>query len=113
MKALMLAHRRGFQTSISCEPMLDGNIEAVVKAVEPYVTETIWIGKMNKAKSRLTFNKAPAAVMLAAERLIQQQCDANILALCKRLQGNRMIRWKDSIKKVVGIEAPNAIGLDI
>ena len=113
IKALQLAHRLGFKTSISCEPMLDGNIEAVVKAVEPYVTDAIWLGKMNQVKSRLSFNKAPADVVLAAEALVKEQSDANIKALYQRLKDNPKIKWKESIKKVVGIEMPKAVGLDI
>ena len=47
LKALKLAHRRGFKTSVSCEPMLDGNIGKVVEKTTPFVTDAIWIGKMN------------------------------------------------------------------
>ena len=113
LASLRLAHRLGFATSISCEPMLDGNIDAVVKQVEPYVTDSIWLGKMNQVKARLTFNRAPKEVVQAAEVLMQEQCDENIQALYQRFKANPKIKWKDSIKKVVGIEAPKAIGLDI
>ena len=113
LKALKLAHRLGFETSVSCEPMLDGNIDAVVKQVEPYVTDSIWLGKMNQVKARLTFNQAPEEVVQAAEVLMQEQSDENIKALHQRFKGNSKIKWKDSIKKIVGIEAPQAIGLDI
>lgn len=113
LKALKLAHRRGFQTSVSCEPMLDGNIEAVVKKVEPFVTDAIWIGKMNMVKARLTVNKAPVEVVRASEQLAMEQNDANIRALYGRLKANRKVKWKESIKKVVGIDMPDEIGLDI
>jgi len=113
IEALQLAHGQGFKTSVSCEPMLDGNIEAVVKVVAPYVTDAIWLGKMNQVKARLSFNKAPAEVVLAATVLVKEQSDANIQALYQRLKDNPQIKWKDSIKKVVGIEKPKAIGLDI
>lgn len=113
INALKLAHGRGFQTSVSCEPMLDGNIEAVIKAVSPFVTNSIWLGKMNQVKARLTTNQAPAAVVRAAEQLAQEQSDERILALYKRLKTNQLIKWKDSIKKVVGLAEPPEIGLDI
>ena len=113
LASLKLAHRLGFETSVSCEPMLDGNIDAVIKKVEPYVTDAIWLGKMNQVKARLTFNRAPQAVVQAAEVLMHEQRDENIQALWQRFKGNPKIKWKDSIKKIVGIEAPQAVGLDI
>ena len=113
LASLKLAHRLGFATSISCEPMLDGNIDAVVQQVLPYVTDSIWLGKMNQVKARLTFNRAPKEVVQAAEVLMQEQSDENIQALYQRFKGNPKIKFKDSIKKVVGIEVPQAIGLDI
>jgi len=113
LASLKLAHRLGFETSISCEPMLDGNIDAVIKKVEPYVTDAIWLGKMNQVKARLTFNRAPQAVVQAAEVLMHEQRDENIQALWQRFKGNPKIKWKDSIKKIVGIEAPQASGLDV
>ena len=113
LASLKLAHRLGFETSVSCEPMLDGNIDAVIKKVMPYVTDAIWLGKMNQVKARLTFNRAPKAVVQAAEVLLQEQSDENIQKLYERFKGNPKIKFKDSIKKIVGIEAPQAIGLDI
>ena len=113
LEALKLAHRRGFKTSISSEPMLDDKIDAVIKRVAPFVTDAIWLGKMNKPKARLSMNKAPEEVVRASEALAQLQCDANILALYERYKDNPQIKWKDSIKKVVGLNEPEAIGLDI
>jgi DNA repair photolyase len=113
LEALRLAHRLGFKTSVSCEPMLDNNIEAVVSAVEPYITDAVWLGKMNQVKARLTINKAPADVVQAAEALAKEQSDENIRDLYQRLKDNPKIKWKDSIKAVVGIAAPKTIGLDV
>ena len=68
---------------------------------------------MNQVKARLTFNRAPQAVVQAAEVLMHEQRDENIQALWQRFKGNPKIKWKDSIKKIVGIEAPQASGLDV
>lgn len=113
IEALQMAHGLGFKTSVSCEPMLDGNIEAVVMAVEPYVTDAVWLGKMNQVKARLNINQAPMAVVQAAEQLACEQSDANIRQLYQHLKGNPKIKFKDSIKKIVGIAEPKSIGLDI
>ncbi|TFG10210.1 MAG: radical SAM protein [Promethearchaeota archaeon] len=47
LEALQLAYRKGFKTSISIEPCLDKDPIPLIKILSPYVTETIWIGKMN------------------------------------------------------------------
>ena len=47
-EALEHAYRKGFKTSISIEPMLDSaHIDDLIADLLPYVTDSIWIGKMN------------------------------------------------------------------
>ena len=105
--SLKYAYRSGFQTSVSCEPMLDNNIEAVVEKVLPYVTETIWIGKANyligkTGRGRLDFNGENDPVTLAsAKELIEWQSDKNILELYNLYKDNPKIRWKESISKII------------
>ncbi|HAR38256.1 MAG TPA: hypothetical protein DCS09_06630 [Porphyromonadaceae bacterium] len=96
--ALRVAYHSGFATSVSIEPMLSGRFGAadVVSAVLPYVTETIWIGKMNKALLRV--DKAHDE---AVRNVLEVQCDGEILKLVDDLKAYRQIRWKDSIKEVV------------
>lgn len=80
--ALSLARTFGFRTSVSIEPMLEdanGAIE-VVEAVRPFVTDTIWIGKMNKA--RLMVNSSNPIIHQAMETLTTQfQSDEMIMQL--------------------------------
>ena len=48
IRALKHAFRLGFKTSVSAEPMIgdaDDTVE-LVNRVSPYVTDTVWIGKM-------------------------------------------------------------------
>jgi DNA repair photolyase len=56
LKALKFAYGQDFKTSVSCEPMLDDNIAAVVDAVSPYITDAIWIGKANRLIGQLKIN---------------------------------------------------------
>jgi len=88
----------GFATSVSIEPMLSGIIEAinVIDRVIQFTTETIWIGKMNKAILRVD-NEHKAKV----REVTVMQRDSEILALYEELKDNPEIRWKDSIKEVV------------
>ena len=43
----------------------------------------------------------------------QGQTDDKIKLIYGMFKDNPLIRWKDSIKKVVGIEAPEKPGMDI
>jgi DNA repair photolyase len=47
LAALKHAYGSGFKTSISIEPCLDADPRALVSAVKPFVTESIWLGSMN------------------------------------------------------------------
>ena len=102
LASLKYAHWKGYQTSVSCEPMLDGKVEDVVEWVLPYVTETVWIGKPNMLKGRLSINgHNDEETMKRAEELMQSLSDQFIWDLYDRYKGESKIRWKESIKKVL------------
>ena len=107
LSCLKYAHKYGFQTSVSCEPMLDNHIERVINKVDPYVTETIWIGKANRllgttGRGRLEFNgHLNADSQEKALQLNDWQSDQNIIKLYELLNTNPKIRWKASIKSVL------------
>lgn len=106
LSCLRFACNSGFRTSVSCEPMLDDNIETVVKAFSPVVTDTIWIGKANNLRQRLRINGANEDTIRKGNELIAMQHDEAILGLYSRLKDNSRIRWKDSIRAVIGIGNP-------
>lgn len=99
MESLIYAYDNGFTTSVSIEPMVDaGNVTELVATVLPYVTETIWIGKMNHlGRIKIDSDEIAAAV----DRVRKTQTDERILAIYEALKGNPQIRWKDSIRKIV------------
>jgi DNA repair photolyase len=104
MKSLKYAFNVGYNTSVSCEPMMDNKVGKVIDAVRPYVTETIWLGKVNLLWSRLKRNTdMNNELVKKAKQLEQWQCDDNIKNLYNRYKNDPMIRWKESIEKVVGI----------
>lgn len=114
IECLKIAYSRGFQTSISIEPMLEGDVDALIAAVTPFVTDTIWLGKINRLKSNLTFNGYNSPEMIIrAESLIASQSDVAIKAIYDRNRENLKMRFKESIKKVVGIQLSAQAGLDI
>jgi DNA repair photolyase len=100
--SLQYAFENGFQTSVSVEPMLDSaNIDRLIAEVLPFVTETIWIGKMNHLR-RFAKNADPQ-LLSAIQHVEAGQTDDIIRAIYHRHKMNPNIRWKASIKKVVGL----------
>lgn len=96
-----LAFERGFKTSVSIEPMLAGiaAVEQLVNIIDKSVTDTIWIGKMNKLRSRVDMSKPENAA--AVENIEWLQRDSEIMRMYSFYNGIDKIRWKDSIKEVV------------
>ena len=103
LESLKYAFNAGYETSVSCEPMLDDKIDDVIQKVIPYVTETIWIGKPNKLNERLSMNgfKNDQLTMGRARSLMELFSDEYVLDLYERHKDNPKIMWKDSIKKVL------------
>lgn len=107
LECLKLCYNNGFDTSVSCEPMLDDKIDDLIQEVEPYVTETIWIGKINHiigktGRGRLDFNgHNDKYTMDKAKELISLQADDKILDIYNRHKSNPKIMWKESIKQAV------------
>lgn len=101
---LRAAFELGFRTSVSIEPMLAGigMVERVIDACERYVTDTIWIGKMNKIRTRVSAEHADAV-----ENIEWLQRDSEILRMFRYYDGSDKVRWKDSIKEVVAKIAPD------
>lgn len=113
LASLKTAYLRDFRTSVSGEPMLDGNPDALIAAVRPYVTDSIWLGKINRLRNILPFNCPHDAVAVhRGERLTALQSDRTIHSLYARHRNDPLIKWKDSIKKVVGLRRPVVPGLD-
>lgn len=112
-ESLKYAFNNGFETSISCEPMLDDKTQYLVHVLEPYVTDSIWIGKANFLLRRLKMNGINDQKTIAeANKLLEIQNNTNILLLYETLRCNKKIKWKDSIKKVANLTLVSESGLD-
>jgi DNA repair photolyase len=114
VKCLQFAHAAKFKTSVSCEPMLDADPDALIEAVRAYVTDSIWLGKINRLRGILPLNcPGDAEAVRRGNELIASQNDTAIRALYKRHKQDHMLKWKDSIKAVVGLTRPTSPGMDI
>jgi len=106
LESLKYAFSQGFDTSVSCEPMLDDNVGDVVNQVSSFVTDSIWIGKMNLLPSRLALNgQIDNATKAMAGKLIKTQSDDGFIwGLYTQYNNNPQIRWKASIREVIGLD---------
>lgn len=109
---LRFALDHGYQTSVSSEPFLDEHILELVCDLRPLVTDAIWIGKMNKIKERVDMTGWTKEQRVLVERVYACQTDLRIKALYELLKSDPKVKWKDSIKKVVGIARPTVSGAD-
>lgn len=109
--ALRSAFERGYETSVSVEPMLDSvHIENLVNDLMPYATNAIWIGTMNHQRDIQVEDEICKA---ALQKVREGQSRDRILAIYETLKGNAKIKWKSHIKKIVGIPQAEEPGLDM
>jgi len=114
LSCLKYAFERGYETSVSCEPMLDDDIRTVVNAVRPYVTDSIWLGKVNNLAPIIRLNcPGDETAARKAATWVASQTDAFVTELYEDYGDDPLIKWKDSIKKVVGLARPVLAGLDV
>lgn len=101
LESLKYAFHHNYSTSVSCEPLLDDDFDSLYGLVQPFVTDAIWVGKMNNAARRVQSNTAKTFDVALIDDLLASQCDEKILTLVQRYQDNPKIQWKESIKKVL------------
>jgi len=108
--SLSHAFRAGYATSVSAEPLLQANKAVeLVKLVSPWVTDSVWIGKMNGIHHRVI----PGTDPLAIHAIETGQTDNAVRAVYESLQCFPLVKWKESYKCVVGIPLAEHAGLDI
>ena len=112
MQSLVYAEHYGFSTSVSIEPMLDSeNVVALFQTLKPYVTNSIWIGKLNKIDSRIEIKNEKDKEQV--NKIISGQTDEKILAIWEQLKNEPLVKWKESFKEVLGLKLADEKGLDI
>jgi DNA repair photolyase len=100
-ESLCMARGNGFATSVSCEPYLDNKIYDLVEAVSLFVTDSVWIGKMNRVGRRVNTEGWSNKDRSFLHRVFDAQSTEFIKDLYERLKDRPQVRWKDSIKKVL------------
>lgn len=99
LEALILAYKEGFKTSVSVEPFLDERPQDLIFEIEPFVTESIWVGPMNYvARKGITEEEKPYYDNI---RLISEK--SNLQLIYDELKDTPKIRFKDSLTNRLGI----------
>ena len=97
LEALKIAYTNNFKTSISIEPFLDYDPCPLVRTLRPFVTESIWIGRMNYIDRKNLSEEEKGQFDAIRENYTMK----NILSIYKLFKDDPIIRWKDSIKKML------------
>jgi len=114
LACLRHARQMGYQTSVSCEPMLDLNPEAVAEACREFISDAIWFGMPKMLGQRVGMNSPDNAdAKNRAKLLVSQQTKDWLERLYSYYRNDPLVKWKDSIKEVVGLERPTEKGLDV
>lgn len=94
LTALKYAFRKRFKTSVSIEPFLDYDPTELVKEIAPFITESIWIGRMNYIpRKNLSKEEEPYY------NKIRRNYETNHLRdIYEELNERPKIRFKDSIR---------------
>jgi len=88
LASLRFAHDFGYRTSVSIEPFLDENVADLVKELLPFVTDTLWIGPMNKIHVPKNLWTEKEEQLYSRESLLQIKEEVDALHSSK-------IRYKD------------------
>jgi len=91
--SLKYAHEKGFKTSVSIEPFLDYLPQQLVYTLEPFITESIWLGPMNYIKR----NGVSIDEEERYEGIRMNYCFEHLLGIDEEVPCFPLIKFKDSM----------------
>ncbi len=99
IESLIHSYNTGYKTSISIEPFLDKDPFLLVDKLIPYVTESIWIGKMNYVQTR-NFTPEEKLYFKSIRKINNKVNLLRIVRGSKNHDGS-LIKLKDSISNYI------------
>lgn len=101
--ALRNLYIAGIRTSVSAEPLLGGidTFNDLYLRVKRYLTDGIWVGKMNSARYRIRINTDRKFDEKLIDWIQEKQSDEKMLALYLKYRDDPRVHFKDSIIDVV------------
>ena len=107
--SLKHASRKGFDTSVNVEPMLDApDLPKLFRRLAPYVNVFINIGIMENIRR----NVQPRTQREEAEvrRIEENQADDRIHGIYADLRNEPLIRWSPQVRKRLGLKSTRSCG---
>ena len=102
ISCLKYAFRKGYKTSVSCEPYLDAHVAYTYQGCKEWITESFWIGKINRFNSRVKLDDAtPTQIQRYVDPLKAAMQDSVVKQMYAVLDGQKFIMWKDSVRDVM------------
>lgn len=99
-ECLKLCYEKEFPVSVSIEPYLDTpqNLFSLVDKLSNYVSDTIWIGHMNRIPTikTLKLKNAPEQEINQAKRIREISSVKNLKLIVQELRNYKIIRYKES-----------------
>lgn len=102
IKCLNYVYEGGYKNSVSMEPLMMHNPEPMIKILERRVTGEIWIGLMNYL--RIT-DFSPYELNWYNRQQHSINSKTNIQEIYELLKDHPKIRWKDSIRDLLGLKS--------
>jgi len=102
LESLEYAFKTKFKTSVSIEPFLDKDPIPLVKKLYPFISDTIWLGKMNYIDVKNVQDRE----FEFYDAIRKNYGIKNIQKIINKLKHSKKVRYKDSIKKL-NIIAPS------
>jgi DNA repair photolyase len=100
MDSLKYAFMKKFKTSVSIEPFLDYNPRELVEMIAPFITESIWIGRMNYIPRKIPSKKIAPFYC----KIRRNYTRAHVRELYDDLKDHPKVRFKDSVRIQLGLE---------
>jgi len=100
---LQYAYKAGFDTSVSCEPFLDPFTPHVYDATCELITDSFWVGMLRDFDKRVRLEGTSAFERnFYVEKLKKLQEPKMVKMLYQAMNELPFIKWKDSVRKVIG-----------
>ena len=91
-----------YPTSVSCEPYLDSNVIDLYLAVKPWITNSFWVGKLRDFERRVDMSDVTSEQEKKFVKPLKvAQTDEAVRKIYNQMADERLVMWKDSIRKVI------------
>jgi len=102
LACLSYAFESGFTTSVSCEPFLDAWPQHVYEATRPYLTDSFWLGLLNRLEQRVDLAGIPQQLI---ERFVtpvrKAQTPAMLAEYHKVFEGKPYVKFKKEFRDAI------------